>query len=227
MRIIVPALATAALAALAAGSAQAATVQIQNITNNSQLTSVQLSFNGGVTFGAALAGQLEFRKVGGTATFIPNGDYYTFCVEPTEFLANAVMDLVDVRFGDTAAGGMGAARAAKVRELFARFHPVLDVAVSKTVGAALQIATWEIVREAYGGPLSILTGSFRVAGPTPVLALADSYLAALTGSPRLSNLHALVRVGAQDLLIQTPAPAALSLFGLGLAAIALRRRRAA
>ena len=225
MRSVLPALlATAAI--LAAPAAQAATVQIQNITSNANLTSVQLSFDGGITFSNALAGQLEFRKIGGTATQFANGDYFTFCVEPTEFLANTILDLMGVEAGDTVQGGMGLARAAKVRELLARHHPVLDVAVSKTVGAALQLALWEIVREASAAPLSLLTGSFRVTGPAPVLTLADSYLASLTGGPTLWNLRALTRRNAQDLLIQTPAPAALALFGLGVAAITLRRRAA-
>lgn len=226
MRTLVSGL-LAASALLAAPAAQAATVQIQNITNNSKLTNVSLSFDGGATFGSALAGQLEIRKIGGTATSIPNGDYFTFCVEPTEFLANAVMDLVGLPLGDTASGGMGLARARQVSELLARFHPVLDIAVSNTVGAALQIAIWEIVRETSGGPLSVLTGSFRVNGPAGVLSMANGYLASLAGSPQLYNLRALTRQGAQDLLIQTPAPAALTLFGLGLGALALRRRRAA
>lgn len=225
MRTIIPCL-LAATVLLGAPAAQAATVEIQNITNNASLTSVQLSFDSGATFGGARAGQLEIRKVGGTATHIANGDYFTFCVEPTEFLANTILDLMGVEAGDTAQGGMGPVRADQVRELLARHHPVLDVAVSNTVGAALQIALWEIVREASGAPLSVMTGSFRTQGPAPVLALADSYLASLTGGPTLWNLRALTRRGAQDLLIQTPAPAALALFGLGVGAITLRRRRA-
>jgi hypothetical protein len=72
----------------------------------------------------------------------------------------------------------------------------------------------------------VLTGSFRVTGPAPVLALADTYLGSLTGWQSLWNLRALTRRGAQDLLIQTPAPAALALFGLGVAALTLRRRAA-
>jgi hypothetical protein len=225
MRSLVPLLLVAASAA-GASAASAATVQIQNITNNANLTGVQLSFDSGATFAGAQAGQLEFRKTGGTATQIANGDYFTFCVEPTEFLANTILDLMGVEAGDTAQGGMGPARADQVRELLARHHPVLDVAVGKTVGAAIQIALWEIVREASGAPLSVLTGSFRVTAPAPVLALADTYLGSLTGGPSLWNLRALTRRGAQDLLIQTPAPAALALFGLGVAAITLRRRTA-
>jgi uncharacterized protein (TIGR03382 family) len=227
--IVMRTLATTLLAGaalFAASTAGAATVQIQNITNGAALTGVSVSFDSGATFGGALAGQLEIRKLGGTATNIPNGDYFTFCVEPTEFLADTILDLMGVEAGDTAQGGMGPVRADQVRELLARHHPVLDVAVGNVVGAAIQIALWEIVREASGAPLSVLSGSFRVAGPAPVLALADTYLGSLTGGPTLWNLRALTRRGAQDLLIQTPAPAALALFGLGLAALAARRRAA-
>lgn len=214
-----------ATAMIVAGAAQAGTVEIKNVTNLAALTSVQLSFDGGGSFNNALAGQLEIQRVGGTDTsFNPAGDYFTFCIEPTEFLGNVVMTLTAVRFGDTAVGGMGATKAALVSELYARYQPVLDVVVTNDVGAALQIATWEILRETTA-TLSMGGGSFRATGPAPVIALADGYLASLTGSPRLFNLNALIAIGNQDLLVQVPSPATLALLGLGMIGLLAARRR--
>jgi hypothetical protein len=63
------------------------------------------------------------------------------------------------------------------------------------------------------------------------LTLAQTYLSALTGAPdapSLANLHALIRIGAQDIVIQdTPEPATMAVVGFSLLAVGYfgRKRR--
>jgi hypothetical protein len=60
------------------------------------------------------------------------------------------------------------------------------------------------------------------------VALAQSFVTSIDGTgPKLSNLVALTKIGAQDLVtqVQTPEPATGGLIGAGLVLAAIMRRR--
>jgi hypothetical protein len=102
---------------------------------------------------------------------------------------------------------------------------------------ALQVATWEIVRETTS-TLNVLNGSILFGNPSndsannavraQVYARANVMLSSLTGNPddRLDNFYALTRLGNQDIIVfDTPEPASIILCGAGLAILYFKRRR--
>jgi tellurite resistance-related uncharacterized protein len=128
---------------------------------------------------------------------------------------------------------MGATRAQELNDLLGTYYPDFSASLTNQQAAALQIAIWEIVRETSTGPLNVLTGQVQYRNPqdSTELTLAQSYLDAISapGShPQpLHNLTALIKVGAQDLIVQfVPEPGSLALFPMGgLAWVSGRRRR--
>jgi MYXO-CTERM domain-containing protein len=165
--------------------------------------------------------------------------FMALCIEPLEYVtpgSDYVWQLAELKDGANNIGGMGAAKADKLAELYGRYYPVFGTPVSGVAGQALQIATWEIVRES--DPRLIVSSQNPAHGHTyyvwsgadsAALALAQQYLNALDGSgPRARNLRALTVRGAQDYVVQlnTPEPGYFGLVGLlSAAAIVLRRRR--
>ena len=226
----------AALAAvtLSAVPAAAGTVSIQPIVDYGRLTNVSISSDSGAHYIGELAGQLQLRRTGGTDTSVTaTGDFLTFCIEPSEFLAASTLNVQPLAFGDTAKGGMGQVKADAIARVFARVLPVIGSSVANNIGAALQVSIWEIERET-GKTFGLTSGTFQVQAPADVLALASTYLGYANHhiGPRLTNLVALTGTGVQDQLgqtgstIDTPEPAAFGVLGLALAGLIAARRRA-
>jgi hypothetical protein len=238
-----------ALFGLGAGSARAATVSftltgfdpnpysvfgrsVVDPANNTRVTSDQMD-----------GGRFLMTRAGGdySGTLVGDGAFYGFCIEPREFVnlgGSYVYDVANLQNGTTNISGMGEAKADRLRELFGRYLPDFSAPLSRLVAGALQIATWEIVREdsgtlnVYGGDIWFYSGSGE--DPAGSVALAQSYVTSLDGTgPKLSNLIALTKVGSQDIVtqfkppIQNPEPAACGLIGAGLVLMAFLRRRQA
>jgi hypothetical protein len=178
-------------------------------------------------------GLFGFTRLGGTFPGEPFGDFVGFCIEPREFVTPGVTytyNVEDLQYGATNIGGMGPARADLLRELYARYFPQFIASIPSLTARALQIATWEIVRET-SGVLNVTSGTtrFRNPGDPAALTLAQTMLSSLTGTgPRLDDLRALNLVGVQDIVVQvTPEPQTLLLTGaalLMLARLGVRRR---
>jgi len=200
-----------------------------------------------VTFNNALNMQLIDRTVDNGAnwyttdtglfqfTFNSGGNgglgtvFYAFCIEPREFISPG--QVVNYQWsalqgGTTNIGGMGAAKAAQIDELFGRYAPKLDGSISALQASALQISIWEIVRET-SGTLDVYSGTTRYANPqgsleTQALALAETYVTSLDGTGlKLTNLQALINIGVQDVVVQSdaPEPGTCAVFGAGLLAL--------
>jgi hypothetical protein len=186
-------------------------------------------------------GEFSFTRTGGTEIGALSGTFFAFCIEPREFVSQGTTYTYDFSYleqGTTNIGGMGAAKADLLRELFGRYYPDFSVTLDAEHASALQIAIWEIVRET-SGTLSVSSGniSFRNPADAPALALAQTYLSSLDGTgPKLTNLYALDNVGAQDVIVQVtgslqtfqapaPEPATLATMGVALIAISLMLRR--
>lgn len=167
-------------------------------------------------------GLFGFTRLGGTFPGEPTGDFVGFCIEPREFVTPGVTytyDVEDFRYGATNIGGMGPARADLLRELYARYYPQFIASIPANTARALQIATWEIVRET-SGVLDVTSGTTRFQNPgdPAALTLAQTMLSSLTGAgPRLDDVYALNLIGAQDIVFQgTPEPGTLLLTGAAL-----------
>jgi hypothetical protein len=172
----------------------------------------------------------SFTRTGGTHPGDPLGTFDAFCIEPREFVSPGstyTYNVGDLSLGATNIGGMGAAKADLLRELYGRFHPWFGSPLDLVTAGALQIATWEIVRED-SGTLHTSTGTTRFRNPSSqaALDLAQTYLSAIDGTgPRLQNVLAGYWVGDQDIVFQTPEPVGLAAIGLGFLALAWRLRR--
>jgi len=157
------------------------------------------------------------------------GTFYAFCIEPREFISPGQVVTYQwsaLQDGTTNIGGMGAAKAALIDELFGRYQPQLNGTISDLQASALQISIWEIVRET-SGSLDVYSGTTRYSNPgdaleASALTLAERYVTSLNGTgPKLSNLFALDNNGVQDVLVQTnaPEPGTYAMLGAGLLAL--------
>lgn len=205
-----------ALLAAASFPAVAGSILLAPDVDYTRLSLVEISFDAGGSYRLAYAGQIRVRPVKVSGFAFTTAEFYTFCVEPTEYLGYGPLDRAPLSSGDTAVGGMGTAKAGDVARLLGHAAPNLHASLGPLEGAAIQLALWEIVREEardYG----LGDGTFRARGPSAAVSLANLYLAGIDRSVRAPDgVNAIVADGRQDLLIQTPAPPAAALFGLGL-----------
>jgi len=225
-----------------AGVARATTVFIRFDPGYSTLVTVDRTVNGGANWYMQDPGQFHFLTQPGSPADVPLS-FYTFCIEPREFLTPGQFvsyDLVPVEQGATNIGGMGATKANVVRELLGRYYPDFSIEVDDRTGAAIQVALWEIIRENVQtiGSYDLATGDvrYRTWSDPAVETLATTMLSSLTGTGPMvsvSGVQALTLVGTQDTLVQlttggfgsTPEPATLFLMGAGLVAVGLLGRR--
>jgi hypothetical protein len=206
---------------------------------NGEVTSETISrtVDDGANWYQTNIGQFSFTHTGGD--FIGSFQLLTFsafCIEPREFVSTGgtyVYTWDTLENGATNIGGMGTAKADLLRELFGRYYPDFTMTVDPLHASALQIATWEIVREDSGG-LDVYKGTTQYKDPQDqaALDLAQSYVQSLNGSgPILNNVFALTAIGTQDVIVQAdpvvPEPVYSTLVGVLLVGFALARRRAA
>ncbi|MBV6431202.1 MAG: hypothetical protein IANPNBLG_01331 [Bryobacteraceae bacterium] len=236
---------------LSAAPAFTATVTVLFNAPYSPSITVERTVDGGANWYLQDPGQFNFSLVSG-----PNGipsQFYTFCVEPREFLSPGqtyTYNLARVEDAATNIGGMGATKANLLRELLNDYYPDFSVAVDELHAAALQVSIWEIVRENQQGvgTYALSTGDVQYrnwsdsGACTPgqytcVQDLAQLWLDSLTGTggPYMQDVGALTLVGGvQDVLVQfrgenplIPEPGTFLLTGtaLILAWAGLRRTR--
>ena len=197
----------------------------------STLHSARMSLNSGASWQSVAAGRMAFRVVTASEAGFDAGDlFYAFCIEPFEYVGGTTTyNVASLADGTTFIGGMGATKARLVSQLMARFRPEIGGSISGLDAAALQFAIWEVVAE-NSGSFSLAAGSARFQSMTDAgaVTLGQSYLDALTpGGPTHARLRAIIKRGAQDQLIEVPEPGMIGLLGLGLAGIAVGRRRRA
>jgi hypothetical protein len=113
-----------------------------------------------------------------------------------------------------------------IRMLWGTYRAGVDTDME---AAAFQVAIWEIVKD--GSQRNLAAGSYRIDSAKTDAAIVSQAQAYLTGWKwAANNLVRLTDTGGgtntQDLVTQVPAPATLSLLGLGLLALGLTRRRA-
>lgn len=231
----IPILALALLLGLCLPGPAAATVVKGLFVEDLYTSGIERTVDNGANWYSTTVGLFHWRRVGGDYPKLNVTDFWAFCIEPREFASPGSIYAYDwniLENGTTNMGGMGAARAAQLSELYGRYFPVFAPVLNGDTAGALQIATWEIVRET-SGVFDVLAGTtrFRNAGNATALSLAQSYLTSLTGGgPALDNVFALTAVGVQDVVVQdNPEPGTLALLGLGLLLLAglgrARRRR--
>lgn len=209
-------------------SAGAGTINLdfQSVLNG---VTVQRTIGGDTV--STTAGLFYFKVVSGGTLSVPYTNLYTFCIEPYEYTTNApvlytVQDLKDAP--TNVPGGMGEAKANLLRELYGVYFPVNTSAIAADKAAALQIATWEIVRETTG-VLNVYAGNVYYDNTT-YADLAQTYLNYITsnnGAMR-TDIMAAVKSGKQDPWIPVPEPSTLGLLGLGFVLVgtfAFRRHR--
>lgn len=156
---------------LSAAPAFTATVTVLFNAPYSPSITVERTVDGGANWYLQDPGQFNFSLVSG-----PNGipsQFYTFCVEPREFLSPGqtyTYNLARVEDAATNIGGMGATKANLLRELLNDYYPDFSVAVDELHAAALQVSIWEIVRENQQGlePMRCPPGTCSTGtGPIP------------------------------------------------------------
>lgn len=204
--------------------------------------------SGILTLGTTPA-QFHVQRTGGTyqGPLIGNkaNRFAAFCLEPLQQVSfvNETYTLGSLSSGGTDYGGMGNQRASMIQELFGRFYPDFSKSISQEQAAAIQIATWEILREKVDSNCTIqnLTYSdldvnsgdiFFNYAANGVVDLAQTYLDALDGTgPKSSNLAALTLPESsgqptQDLLVQiVPEPGTIGLLSIGLVGLLFLRKR--
>ncbi len=215
---------------------------------------------GGVNSGPVGTSRLNMQM---NSTSYPNAflgatagiaDFVAFCAEPGVVLTmgSAVQyEVVSLSQALRGTGGIGQGRANLIRELFGRFAPGAGFgAMDMVTSSALQIATWEIIKENPANPLSIdnrtgTGGDFAMFYPANTgnnrtsFNTAQAWLAQLNGTGPLARGLVVLRngtpglsVGSQDLLafstnvgVPEPTSWAMLMAGFGLVGATLRRRR--
>lgn len=155
-------------------------------------------------------------------------DFITYCLEPDETIGISGSTIYNGTLLGTVFGSAEyGAQADSIARIFSTHFA--DSLTSATKSAAFQVALWEV---AYDSGSNLAGGVFQLIGSnsntTNVRNQASLYLDQQNWVAA-GDIGAVLRIGNQDLLIQVPEPATMTLFGAGLVALgfAARRRNAA
>jgi len=227
----------AAALAVSAGLASAGTIDVRFTGTGAGQT---IHVNSPSLNGNVFAGQLFHtlsNATGPEAQF--NGDYVTFCTDLSQHVTSTIRtyDLVAIDLMPNSTP-MGAAKAQALTKLYASAGgSQLLGGTSSELGAAFQIAVWEIISDynpsLIGGGLDVTAGTFR-ATKTDGSTLSSSVRGHLTSLFAAANTEGGVGAGimgirsstAQDQIIPVPTPGAFALAGLGGLCLVRRRRTA-
>lgn len=183
------------------------------------------------SFGGVVAGGNVYRTINNAGTWVQGGQMsfdvnaisgianqpiglntlYGWCIEPNEsvyYNRDYSWNLQDLSLGNTNIGGMGQTRANYLRELYYYVAPDFSEVLDPTVGLALQIATWEIVRDNRLGNFKIGRGNVKFSGSSSSAARTlaqqwlDMYINDGVQGPMLDNLYAANIDGTQDMIFQ-------------------------
>lgn len=239
-----------AAAAFSSTAANAATIigTLESFGAGDTITLHGVRANGTTFATQVLNGISIFTRTGGTSTQTLAGSssdsFFAFCVEPLEDAQlNATysfnLDPVAQAAKSSIAGGIGAAKALQIAQLFGNYAPNLAAPMTMIQASALQVALWEIVSELPTNPLDVTSGNTYFSTPgssnTPqVMSLAQTYLnyvsSAGSSAPQAGGLQAMTISGKQDFLVQVvstaPEPGTwlMLILGFGLTGFVLRRR---